>query len=118
MEVFGVTNGPSYRFTIDMNDLDGARIIITTGQSGNPGDPHYGDLIPLWAEGETIPLPFSAGNVQASAAQTLTLGATVDAHHVRAGGAGSLFGGGLHSLTGSGPSGTSIRTRPSSITTG
>ncbi len=73
VEVFGVTNGPSYRFTIDMNDLDGARIVITTGQSGNPGDPHYGDLIPLWADGQTIPLPFSVGNVQASAAQTLTL---------------------------------------------
>jgi penicillin G amidase len=73
VEVFGVTNGPSYRFTIDMGDIEGARIIITTGQSGNPGDPHYGDLIPLWADGQTIPLPFSVGNVQASAAQTLTL---------------------------------------------
>jgi penicillin amidase len=73
VETFGVTNGPSYRFTIDMADLDGARIVITTGQSGNPGDPHYGDLIPLWAAGQTVSLPFSVGNVQASAAQTLTL---------------------------------------------
>jgi penicillin amidase len=73
VETFGVTNGPSYRFTIDMNDLEGARIMITTGQSGNPGDPHYGDLIPLWATGDTVPLPFSAANVQASAVQTLTL---------------------------------------------
>jgi penicillin amidase len=73
VEVFGVTNGPSYRLTIDMGDIDGARIVITTGQSGNPGDPHYGDMIPLWAEGQTIALPFSPGNVQASAAQTLTL---------------------------------------------
>lgn len=72
-EIFGVTNGPSYRLTVDMNDLDGARIIITTGQSGNPFDQHYGDLIPLWIAGETIPLPFSASNVAASAVQTLTL---------------------------------------------
>ena len=72
-EVFGVTNGPSYRLVVDMGDVDGARIIITTGQSGNVGDPHYGDLIPLWAEGQSIPLPFSAGTVQASVAQTLTL---------------------------------------------
>lgn len=56
-----------------MGDLDGARIVITTGQSGNPFDPHYGDLIPLWATGETVPLPFSPGNVAASAFQTLTL---------------------------------------------
>jgi penicillin amidase len=73
VEVFGVTNGPSYRLTIDMADIDGAQIVITTGQSGNVGDPHYGDLIPLWADGQAIPLPFSPGNVQASAAQTLTL---------------------------------------------
>jgi penicillin G amidase len=72
-QVFGVTNGPSYRFTIDMNDLDGARIVITTGQSGNPFDQHYGDLIPLWASGDTLPLPFSAANVASSAAQTLSL---------------------------------------------
>ena len=71
--LFSVTNGPSYRFTIDMNDIDGARIVITTGQSGNPFDKHYGDMIPVWAAGDTIPLPFSATNVAASAVQTLTL---------------------------------------------
>ena len=71
--VFWVTNGPSYRLAVDMGDLDGARIVITTGQSGNPFDPHYGDLIPLWATGETVPLPFSPGNVLANAVQTLTL---------------------------------------------
>jgi penicillin amidase len=72
-ELFGVTNGPSYRFTIDMNDLDAARIVITTGQSGNPFDPHYGDLIPAWVRGETLPLPFSPANIASSAVQTLTL---------------------------------------------
>jgi penicillin amidase len=71
--VYGVTNGPSYRLTIDMNDLDGARIVITTGQSGNPFDGHYGDMIPAWADGGTVALPFSPGNVAASATQTLTL---------------------------------------------
>ena len=34
-----VTNLPSYRLAIDMSDVDGARIIITTGQSGNPVRP-------------------------------------------------------------------------------
>jgi penicillin amidase len=72
-EVFEVTNGPSLRFTVDMGDLDAARIIITTGQSGNPFDRHYGDMIPIWASGETVALPFSPGNVAASAAETLTL---------------------------------------------
>ena len=47
--------------------------MITTGQSGNPFDSHYGDLIPLWAIGESVALPFSASNVAASAVETLTL---------------------------------------------
>jgi penicillin amidase len=71
--VFTVSNGPSYRLTIDMSDLDAARIIITTGQSGNPFDRHYGDLIDDWASGDTVPLPFSWDAVEASAASTLTL---------------------------------------------
>jgi penicillin amidase len=72
-QLFAVSNGPSYRLTVDMSDLDGARIVITTGQSGNPFDAHYGDLIPLWATGGTVPLPFSWGAIEASAASTLTL---------------------------------------------
>jgi penicillin G amidase len=72
-EVFDVTNGPSLRFMVDMNDLDAAQIVITTGQSGNPFAAHYGDMIPLWAAGQTVELPFSAGNVAASAVETLTL---------------------------------------------
>jgi hypothetical protein len=32
--VFDVTNLPSYRLTIEMSDLDGARIVITTGPGG------------------------------------------------------------------------------------
>ncbi len=70
---FSVTNGPSYRLTIDMKDPDGARIVQTTGQSGNPFDRHYGDLASDWATGGTVPLPFSAAAVQRSAASTLTL---------------------------------------------
>ncbi|MEW5990531.1 MAG: penicillin acylase family protein [Chloroflexota bacterium] len=71
--VFNVSNGPSYRLTIDMSTLDEARIVITTGQSGNPFDRHYGDLIDDWASGGTLPLPFSWGAIEASAASTLTL---------------------------------------------
>jgi penicillin amidase len=72
-EIFDVTNGPSLRFIADMNDLDAAQIVITTGQSGNPFAAHYGDMIPLWASGQTVELPFSAGNIAASAVETLTL---------------------------------------------
>ena len=72
-ELFDVAGGPSYRLLVDMSDLNGARIVITTGQSGNAFDPHSIDLIPLWAAGESVLLPFSKVNVQANAAETLTL---------------------------------------------
>ena len=72
-QVFSVTNGPSYRLTIDMSDLESARIVQTTGQSGNPFDPHYGDLIDKWLKGDTVPLPWSPSAVRNAAAATLTL---------------------------------------------
>jgi penicillin amidase len=72
-ELFDVAGGPSYRLLVDMSDLNGARIVITTGQSGNAFDRHSIDQIPLWLAGESVALPFSDANVQANAAQTLTL---------------------------------------------
>jgi penicillin G amidase len=72
-ELFDVAGGPSYRLLIDMSDLNGARIVITTGQSGNAFDPHSIDQIPLLLEGESVGLPFSEANILANAAQTLTL---------------------------------------------
>jgi penicillin amidase len=71
--IFEVTNLPSYRLTIDMGDIDGARIVQTTGQSGNPFDSHYGDLIDDWASGRTVPLPFSRSAVEAATDQRLEL---------------------------------------------
>jgi penicillin amidase len=71
--VFEVTNLPSYRFTIDMGDPDGARIVQTTGQSGNPFDAHYGDLIDDWVSGATVALPFSRSAVEAATDKRLEL---------------------------------------------
>ena len=68
-----MTNMPSYRLTIDMSDLDGARIVITTGQAGNPFDRHYNDQIDPWRTGGTVPLPFTAEAIQAAAASTLVM---------------------------------------------
>jgi len=71
--VFEVTNMPSYRLTIDMRDLDGARIIITTGQSGHPFDRHYNDQIRPWIHGDSVPLPFTPATTAAATTSTLTL---------------------------------------------
>ena len=56
-----------------MNDLDGARIIQTTGQSGNPFDRHYDDLIDDWLTGETVPLAFTREAVRQATVETLQL---------------------------------------------
>jgi penicillin amidase len=71
--VFAVSVLPSYRFAIDLSDLDGARIVQTTGQSGNPFDGHYGDLIEAWRDGEMLVLPFGRSRVDATAVATLVL---------------------------------------------
>jgi penicillin amidase len=72
-DVFEITNLPSYRLAIDMADPDGARIVQTTGQSGNPFDTHYGDLIDDWIHGESVPLPFTPAAVHDASIQVLQL---------------------------------------------
>ncbi len=71
--VFAITNLPSYRLSIDLGDLDGAQIVQTTGQSGNPFDRHYGDLIDEWLAGTTVPLPFSHEAVLKATVEVLQL---------------------------------------------
>ena len=71
--VFNVTLGPSMRAIYDMGDLDGSRIITTTGQSGVPFSQHNTDFVAKWLANETVPLPFSAGAVAKSSAATLIL---------------------------------------------
>ena len=56
-----------------MRDLDGARIVITTGQAGNPFDRHYNDQIAAWSDGRTVALPFTPDAIAAAAVSTLTL---------------------------------------------
>ena len=72
-KTFEVTNGPSFRQVIDMGNVDGGRIVQTTGNSGNPYDAHYGDLVDDWLAGRLIPLPFERQSVVAASVSTLTL---------------------------------------------
>ena len=68
-----MTTLPSYRLLVDLADLDGARIVITTGQSGHPFAPHYNDQIDAWRNGDTLPLPFTRDAIAAATVSTLTL---------------------------------------------
>lgn len=65
--------GASYRHILDFADWDRSVFTSTPGQSGQPGSPHYGDLLPLWAGHEYAPLAYSRQAVEANTAHRLTL---------------------------------------------
>jgi penicillin amidase len=67
------SSGASYRHILDFADWDRSVFTSTPGQSGQPGSPHYGDLLPLWAEGKYSPLPFSRKAVEKYTTNTLLL---------------------------------------------
>ena len=52
-------HGPSERFVADLADWDDSIIMITGGESGQPGSEHYRDQFPYWFEGKPIYGPFS-----------------------------------------------------------
>ena len=61
---FRQITGASYRHVLDLADWDRGMATSVPGQSGQPGSPHYADLLPLWAEGEYFPLAFSRKKVE------------------------------------------------------
>lgn len=65
-EPFAVVSGPEYRLVVDMADLDATTTVLTTGQSGLPGSPHYADMVDPWVRGAYLPLPFSPEAVDAA----------------------------------------------------
>lgn len=42
--------GPSLRMIVDLGDIDGARFMISPGESGNVLSPHYADLMEAWRD--------------------------------------------------------------------
>lgn len=70
---YSQASGASYRHVLDLADWDRSVFTSTPGQSGQPGSPHYDDLLPMWAEGEYAPLVFSREAVEAAAESRLIL---------------------------------------------
>jgi penicillin amidase len=70
---FAQTSGASYRHVVDLADWDKGLATSTPGQSGQPGSPHYADLLPLWQRGEYFPLAFSRAKVDEVTAHRMRL---------------------------------------------
>src|SRR5262249_21687192 len=70
---FDQVSGASYREILDLADWDKSVAVNTPGQSGQPGSPHYSDLLPLWSEGKYFPLAYSREAVEREVTDRLTL---------------------------------------------
>jgi penicillin amidase len=68
------SHGPSFRQVVDLADMEGGRVIITSGQSGNPWSRHYRDQRDRWWKGELWGLPLSHDRVATLATLRLTGG--------------------------------------------
>jgi penicillin G amidase len=67
------TAGASFREVLDVSNWDNSVTVNVPGLSGQPGSPHYADLLPLWADGRYHALPFSRAAVERFAAERLRL---------------------------------------------
>lgn len=73
VKAVGSDFGPSERYTADTSNWDHSTLNITTGQSGQLFSDHYLDMWPLWYEGRTVELPFSAAAVEKNKEHQLVL---------------------------------------------
>ena len=69
----GETFGPSQRFTMDWNNIDGSTENIVLGESGNPYSPYFRDQWDDYYNGRTFALPFTPAGVAANTRHTLRL---------------------------------------------
>ncbi|MBP2476832.1 penicillin amidase [Crossiella equi] len=70
---FRQTTGASVRVVLDVGNWDASKAVNTPGQSGNPADPHYKDLVNTWAKGEYFPLVYSRAAVERNAERYIVL---------------------------------------------
>ena len=66
-------SGASYREILDLSDWDRSVAVNTPGQSGQPGSPHYSDLVRFWDTGEYFPLAYSRDAVEKVTSEKLAL---------------------------------------------
>jgi len=70
---FTVTNAPTMRMLVNFAEIDASVWINQSGVSGHASNPHYDDQFPLWAQGQTIPMPATRSKVEQLAVDKLEL---------------------------------------------
>ncbi|MEO5337662.1 MAG: penicillin acylase family protein [Magnetospirillum sp. WYHS-4] len=70
---FDHVHGAGLRAIYDLADLDRARFMIATGQSGNPLSRHFDDLLPEWRDGRYLRLGLTWGDLERNGQGRLTL---------------------------------------------
>ena len=56
---YAQTSHPSMRMVVDLADLEATRVILPTGQSGQPFAPHWGDMTERYLEGGYVTLRYT-----------------------------------------------------------
>ena len=70
---FATTSIPSMRMIVDTTDFSNCIAVNSTGQSGHPASPHYGDMIEEWRTGKYHKMLWTPQQVEDSAAHRLIL---------------------------------------------
>jgi len=66
-------SGPPYRMIVDLGDVRNSVSVLTPGQSGRLGSPHYDDQIAAWRSGAYHPMLYAHEDVERAAAHRLLL---------------------------------------------
>ena len=72
-KTFEQVAGASYREVLDLSDWDHSLAVNVPGQSGQPGSPHYDDLLALWRTGQYFQLAYSKSAVDAVTTDVLEI---------------------------------------------
>ncbi len=70
---FAHVHGAGYRAIYTLDDLSRSRFILSTGQSGHPFSPHFGDMVERWQNGEWIEMSSSPEALADNGLGSLTL---------------------------------------------
>jgi penicillin amidase len=67
------TVGATARLVLDVGDWDRSVAMNAPGQSGDPSDPHYRDLVGPWSRDESVPLVYTRAVVERFATRRIVL---------------------------------------------